>query len=111
MTFYTNDISNGLNWKGLERVVARLMGHIGWRDTTVIGGSGDKGCDILATRSEGGQVVPWVVQAKAVSGSRYIGPDSIKEAINALSFYEAKVAAVATNGEFTQTARQRQEQL
>ena len=35
----------------------------------------------------------------------------MKEAINALSFYDANVAAVATNGEFTKTARQRQEQL
>ena len=28
-----------------------------------------------------------------------------------MSFYETNVAAVATNGEFTRTARQRQEQL
>jgi superfamily II DNA or RNA helicase len=111
VTFYTEDISNGFNWKGLERAIARLMGHIGWRDATVIGGSGDKGCDILATRNEGVRVEPWVVQAKAVSGDNYIGPSAIKEAISALSFYEAKVAAVATNGEFTTTARQRQEQL
>ena len=111
MNFYTDDISNGFHWKGLERAIARLMGHIGWRDTTVIGGSGDKGCDILATRNEDGLTVPWVVQAKAVSGDNYIGPDAIKEVINALSFYEAKVAVVATNGEFTKTARQRQEQL
>jgi superfamily II DNA or RNA helicase len=111
VTFYTDDISNGFNWKGLERAVARLMGHIGWKDTTVIGGSGDKGCDILATRNEGGQAIPWVVQAKAVSGDRYIGPNAIKEAVNALSFYEAKIAAVATNGEFTKTTRKRQEQL
>jgi len=111
VNFYTDDISNGFHWKGLERAIARLMGHIGWRDTTVIGGSGDKGCDILATRNEDGLTVPWVVQAKAVSGDNYIGPDAIKEVINALSFYEAKVAVVATNGEFTKTARQRQEQL
>jgi superfamily II DNA or RNA helicase len=111
VNFYTDDISNGFQWKGLERAVARLMSHIGWKDTTVIGGSGDKGCDILATRNENGHIIPWVVQAKAVSGERYIGPEAIKEVINALSFYEAKTAAVATNGEFTKTARQRQEQL
>jgi len=111
VTFYTDDISNGFHWKGLERAIARLMGHLGWKNTTVIGGSGDKGCDILAIRNEEGRIVPWVVQAKAVSGERYIGPEAIKEVIDALSFYEAKVAAVATNGEFTKTARQRQEQL
>lgn len=111
MNFYTDDISNGYNWKGLERAVARMMGHLGWQDPTVIGGAGDKGCDILATRSESQQVKSWVLQAKAVSGDRYIGPHALKEAIDALSFYDANIAAVATNGEFTKTARQRQEQL
>lgn len=111
MNFYTDDISNGYNWKGLERTIARLMGHLGWSDTTVIGGTGDKGCDILATRSEAQHIRSWVVQAKAVSGDRYIGPQALQEAIDALSFYNANIAAVATNGEFTRTARQRQEQL
>jgi superfamily II DNA or RNA helicase len=111
VSFYTNDISNGYNWKGLERAVARLMGHSGWSDTTVIGGAGDKGCDILATRVEASQIKSWVIQAKAVSGDRYIGPQALKEAIDALSFYDAHIAAVATNGEFTKNAYQRQEQL
>jgi superfamily II DNA or RNA helicase len=111
MNFYTDDISNGYNWKGLERAIARLMGHAGWKDTTVIGGTGDKGCDILATKVESTRIKSWVVQAKAVSGDRYIGPSAIKEAIDALSFYQANIAVVATNGTFTQTARLRQEQL
>ncbi len=111
MTFYTDDISKGYDWKGLERAIARMMEHIGWKDINVIGGAGDKGGDVLATRFEGNQVKSWVVQAKAVTGDRYIGPQAINEAINALSYYETNIAAVATNGEFTRTARQRQEQL
>lgn len=111
MNFYTEDISNGYNWKGLERTIARMMGHLGWKDINVIGGAGDKGGDVLAVRAEGDQIKSWVVQSKAVSGDRYIGPQALNEAINALSFYETNVAAVATNGEFTRTARQRQVQL
>ena len=111
MNFYTDDISNGYNWKGLERAIARLMGHLGWKDITVIGGAGDRGGDVLATRAEGNQIKGWVVQSKAVSGDRYIGPQAINEAINDLSFYETNIAAVATNGEFTRTAVQRQQQL
>ena len=111
MNFYTDDISNGYNWRGLERVIARLMGHIGWDDINVIGGSGDMGGDVLATRKEGNQIKSWVVQSKAVTGDRYIGPQAINEAINALSFYDVNIAAVATNGEFTRTAIQRQAQL
>ena len=111
MSFYTDDISNGYNWKGLERAIARMMEHLGWKDINVIGGAGDRGGDVLATRAEGSLIKSWVVQSKAVTGDRYIGPQALKEAINALSFYDANVAAVATNGEFTKTARQRQEQL
>ena len=111
MNFYTEDISNGYNWKGLERTIARMMGHLGWRDINVIGGAGDKGGDVIATRSDGGSIKSWVVQSKAVTGDRYIGPQAVNEAINALSFYDTNIAAVATNGEFTRTARQRQEQL
>ena len=111
MSFYTDDISNGYNWKGLERAIARMMEHLGWKDINVIGGAGDRGGDVLATRAEGSLIKSWVVQSKAVTGDRYIGPQALKEAINALSFYDANIAAVATNGEFTKTARQRQEQL
>ncbi len=111
MNFYTEDISNGYNWKGLERAIARMMEHLGWKDINVIGGAGDKGGDVLAVRAEGTQIKSWVVQSKAVTGDRYIGPQALNEAINALSFYETNVAAVATNGEFTRTARQRQVQL
>lgn len=111
MSFYTDDISNGYNWKGLERAVARIMGHLGWSDIAVVGGSGDKGCDILGNRVENNQIRSWVVQAKAISGDNYVGPKALNEAINALSFYGANVAAVATNGAFTDTAYQRKEQL
>jgi superfamily II DNA or RNA helicase len=108
MNFFTDDISNGYNWKGLERAVARIMEHIGFKHTTVIGGSGYKGCDILAIKKELSESKYWVVQAKAVTGSQYIGPKSLQEAIAALSFYGADIAVVATNGQFTNTAFQRQ---
>ena len=111
MTFYTDDISDGYNWRGLERAIARLMEHIGWKDISVIGGAGDKGGDVIATRAEGNQVYTWVVQSKAVTGDRYIGPQAINESVNALSFYNTNIAAVATNGEFTRTAYKRQKQL
>ena len=111
MSFYTEDISEGYNWRGLERAIARLMEHLGWRDINVIGGAGDKGADVIATRAEDQQIKTWVVQSKAVTGDRYIGPQAINESINALSFYNTNIAAVATNGEFTKTARQRQAQL
>lgn len=111
MTFYTDKISQGYDWSGLERSIARLMGHIGWKNVEVIGGSGDMGGDVLATRNDGKGTSSWVVQSKSVSGNRYIGPAAINEAINAMSIYDTNVAVVATNGEFTKTARTRQVDL
>ena len=111
MSFYTEDIALGYDWRGLERAIARLMGHIGWNDVNMIGGSGDKGGDVIATRKNGNSIQTWVVQSKAVSGDRYIGPQAINEVVNALSYYNTDIGAVVTNGEFTKTAHTRQTNL
>ena len=112
MFFYTEDINSGRNWRGFERAVARLMLHIGWKDVTVIGGSNDQGGDILATRLERtGVKKSWVVQCKAVTGSNYVGVSAINEAAHAMSKYETQIEVVATNGEFTKSAKSRKEDL
>ena len=111
MTFLTPDILEGYNWRGLERAIARLISHAGWKHVSVIGGAGDMGGDVLGTKEENGIVIPWVFQSKAVSGNRYVGPAAINEAINALSKYNCKVATVVTNGTFTNTAVRRREEL
>lgn len=112
MHFFTEDITSGRNWRGFERAVARLMMHIGWKDVTVIGGSKDQGGDILATRIEpSGIKKAWVVQCKAVTGSNYVGVSAINEAAHALSKYETQVEVVATNGEFTNSAKNRKDVL
>ena len=112
MHFFTEDITSGRNWRGFERAVARLMMHIGWKDVTVIGGSKDQGGDILATRVEASGIKKaWVVQCKAVTGSNYVGVSAINEAAHALSKYETQVEVVATNGEFTNSAKNRKEVL
>ncbi len=113
MFFLTDDIISGRNWRGLERVVARIMSHLGWKDISVIGGSGDQGGDVLGTRydKKSGKKRAWVIQCKAITGSNYVGVQAVNEAIHALSKYEASIAAVATNGDFTNTARKRQNDL
>ena len=112
MYFFTDDITSGRNWRGFERAVARMMLHLGWKDVTVIGGSKDQGGDILATRKEAdGTVNAWVVQCKAVTGSNYVGVSAINEAAHALSKYNTQVEVVATNGEFTNSAKTRKENL
>ena len=68
MSFYTEDISEGYNWRGLERAIARLMEHLGWRDINVMGGAGDKGAEVIATRAGGQKIKERVVEYKVGTG-------------------------------------------
>ena len=112
MFFFTEDITSGRNWRGFERAVARLMLHLGWENVTVIGGSKDQGGDILATRKENsGETKSWVVQCKAITGSNYVGISAINEAVHAMSKYNTQVEVIATNGEFTNSAKARRNAL
>ena len=112
MTFFTDDIVSGRNWRGFERAVARLMTHLGWEDVSVIGGSNDQGGDILATKLDpSGVKKAWVVQCKSVTGDNYVGVNAINEVTNAVSKYGTQISIVATNGEFTKSAIKRKEEL
>lgn len=104
MTFLTEEILSGNNWRALERAVARLMSHCGWRDVAVVGETGDGGADVVGTRNENGKHVTYVVQVKAVSGAEYVGRDAIEEVLAAAHSYGADRAVVATNGEFRRSA-------
>ena len=107
MSFLTDELLKGTDWRGLERGVARLMSHCGWRDVALVGTTGDMGADIVAVRD--GR--PWVVQVKAVTGGNYVGRGALEEVIAALSTYDARSAAVATNGEFTRSAVKRRAEI
>ena len=87
------------------------MGHCGWRDVAIIGRSGDMGADIVGTREQNGKPRTWVVQVKAVLGGNYVGVAGLNEVMQAQSVYNAHVAALATNGDFTKSVRKRQAEL
>lgn len=111
MSFLTDDILKGTDWRGLERAVARMMSHCGWRDVAIIGRSGDKGADIVGVRDSAGTFRSWVVQVKAVLGGGYVGRQGLEEVMQAQSIYGAHIAALATNGDFIPVVKKRQEDL
>jgi superfamily II DNA or RNA helicase len=111
LSFLTEDILKGTDWRALERAVARLMWHCGWRDVSIIGRSGDMGADIVGVRDMSGQPRSWVVQVKAVLGGGYVGRSGLEEIMQAQSTYGAHIAALATNGDFTPIVRTRQMEL
>jgi superfamily II DNA or RNA helicase len=86
-------------WQALERNIARILEHGGFRGVDIVGGSGDGGADVVGTI--GGD--RWVVQAKFKSSG---GADAAapREAVRAMTGYSAQVAVGVTNGSFTPDA-------
>lgn len=79
-------------WQAFERDVARLFLVNGFNDVRVVGGTGDRGADILASKDG----VQWVIQCKYTSGSP--PPISaIDEVVNAGHYYQADKLAVAAS--------------
>ena len=110
-SFLTEAIMQGTNWRAMERAVARTMSHCGWSEVRIVGRRGDGGGDVLGKRTVNGKDLIFVVQVKAVTGSNYVGPSAMQEAVDALALYGGDVAVVATNGDFTSSAHARADEL
>jgi len=110
-SFLTDNIMKGTDWRALERAVARLMTLAGWDNVEVVGETGDKGADIIGVRKQNGHKQTWVVQVKAKTMGEMVGATAVREVMTAMSVYGANVAAVATNADFTESARKRQKEL
>ena len=79
-------------WKAFERDVARLLVVNGFDEVRVVGGSGDRGADVLGVKN--GQL--WVWQCKHTTTSS--PPKSaIGEVVEAARYYQADRMVVATS--------------
>jgi len=79
-------------WSAFERDVARAFIFAGFHDVRIVGGSGDKGADVVAVKN--GSV--WVVQCKFTSTSAP-PKGAVEEVINASRHYGADKLALATS--------------
>lgn len=79
-------------WQAFERDVARMLIYAGFDDVRVVGGSGDKGADIVGVKN--GEI--WVVQCKHTTtapATKY----AVQEVVDAGTFYGANRMVVATS--------------
>lgn len=79
-------------WQAFERDVARLLIGAGFDDVRIVGGSGDKGADIVGVKNK--QI--WVVQCKHTT----TGPPmktAVQEVVDAGKYYKADRLVVATS--------------
>lgn len=79
-------------WQALERDVARLLLYQGFDDVRIVGGTGDRGGDILGVKNR--QL--WVFQCKHTSNSSP-PPAAVAEVVDAARFYEAQRMVIATS--------------
>ena len=79
-------------WQAFERDVARLMIHNGFGDVKVVGGTGDRGADVLGTKD--GQL--WVLQCKHTTTSGP-PPTAVDEVVEAGRAYKADRILVAVS--------------
>ena len=79
-------------WQAFERDVARLLVCNGFDDVRLVGGTGDRGADVLGVKK--GQL--WVIQCKYTSGG-YPPPSAVDEVGEAARFYRADRIFVASS--------------
>ena len=79
-------------WQAFERDVARLLVYNGFSDVRVVGGSGDRGADVLGRKN--GEL--WIIQCKYTT-SGYASPAAVDEVAEASRFYGASRMYVATS--------------
>ncbi|WP_336205266.1 restriction endonuclease [Nonomuraea sp. LPB2021202275-12-8] len=68
-----------LDPKRFEELTAELLRRDGFRNVRVVGGSGDRGVDVLGTAPDGG---PYAVQCKYYT--RPLGPGGVRDFVGAL---------------------------
>lgn len=82
-------------WQAFERDVARLLVANSFEDVRIVGGSGDKGADVLGVKR--GEL--WVIQCKFVT-NQYPSHRAVDEVVEAARFYEANRLVVAASRAF-----------
>jgi superfamily II DNA or RNA helicase len=82
-------------WQALERDVARLLIQTGFSDVRLVGGTGDRGADILAVKGK----QTWIVQCKYVA-QQYPPSSAVDEVVEAAKFYGAQRLLIAGSRPF-----------
>lgn len=94
-----NDVDETITPEKFEKFVAMHLKKLGW-DSRVTKLTGDQGADVVAEKNN----IRMVVQCKLYS--QPVGNDAVQQVFSAKSFYDADVAIVISNADYTKSARQ-----
>ncbi len=97
--FKESDIDEVMTPEKFEKSVAMHLNILGW-DSSVTKLTSDQGADVVAEKNG----IRMVVQCKLYS--QPVGNDAVQQVFSAKSFYDAEVAIVISNADYTKSARQ-----
>ena len=98
---WTLETLRSLSPTAFERLVAQLMGTMGFQDVQHNGRSGDLGADVVM-RNEYGQMV--VVQCKKYGQGKQIGTPDLQKFLGTMTHYRAYEGYFVTTSNFSQPA-------
>ena len=91
--FLSEEVFSSGDWYYFEKAVARYLIHKGWQNVELVGGPGDKGADILATRRN----ADYVIQVKFSSSNSNLSVDIVGDVIKAMKFYDIQKGLCISN--------------
>lgn len=89
----TQNVLNG-TWQSFERIISRLLMCEGFENVRLVGGSGDMGADVIASRNG----KRWLFQAKQWKSP--VGIEVVQETLNALVKYGATIPVIVASHGF-----------
>lgn len=93
----TERLSKG-PWQAFERAIARLLAHSGWELNELVGGTADKGADIIAAfRTGEGQLMEYIYQAKFSENNKPLSVDIIGDLKRAMEYYGIERGVAVSN--------------
>lgn len=93
------------SWQAFERAVCRLLLHEGFQNVRLIGATGDRGADVLASKNG----KRWLLQVK--HWKNRIGVETVDRTLDAANTYRAQVPAIVSLNGFDDKAREAQRAL
>jgi superfamily II DNA or RNA helicase len=82
------------SWQAFERLLSRLLSADGYKNVRLVGGSGDHGADVIASKFG----KRWLIQAK--QWKKPVGIDVLNYTIKALQDFHADIPVIAASNGF-----------
>jgi HJR/Mrr/RecB family endonuclease len=90
------------SWQAFERMLSRLLTCDGYENVRLVGGSGDHGADVIASKYH----KRWLVQAK--QWKKPVGITVLNETLKAVKDYHADIPVIAASNGFESDMKQQQ---